>query len=200
MFEQPNNQVGVGAAGNQPKLGFMERVDQYYAEKNNWKKLNGGSPISTDINATLELLNANVHPTSPNLAEMVKASVLKYAAEGQTFEQIWSDKILEGANFVGIVDGVFGFYKGEEKLPTNNKPLQISAMPVVLELREKERSMVMNRAKLARGAMMADFQAKVEVVPAVVAPVVEESVASVVETPVAVETEFPELEITAGQL
>ena len=168
MFVQPDNQEVTAtvekSAGNAPRAGFVERVDQFYAEKNDWKKMNGGCPISADINATLELLSSSVHPAVADLPAMVRASVLKYAAEGQSFEQIWSDKISEGGNFVGVVDGVFGFYRGEEKLQTNNKPLQISAMPAVLQLREKERSMVKDRAKLAREALLADFRGpKVEI-------------------------------------
>jgi len=217
MFEQPNNQGVNGAAANQPRPGFMDRVDIYYAEKNNWKKMNGGSPISPDIDGTLELLRSNVHPTTENLAAMVRASVLKYAVEGQTFEQIWTDKISEGANYVGVVDGVFGFYRGEEKLPTNNKPLLISAMPVALEFREKEREMVKEKARQARQAMMADFKAKAEIpvvevtqleVPVVAVPIVPEASSVEVAQPAPqyqfIQTgtalELPEMEITAGQL
>ena len=154
-----------------PKSALVERVDQYYAEKNDWKKLNGGCPISQDIDATLLLLKHSVHPVNEDLELMVKSSILKYAVEGETVEKIWTDKIAEGANFVGVVDGVFGFYRGEEKLRTNNKPLQISAMPVVLEFREKEKELIKDRAKLARQSLMANLRAEMSGASPAEAPV-----------------------------
>jgi hypothetical protein len=157
MFKNTKNQVMSGSSG-QPKAGLTERVDQYYAEKNAWKKMNGACPISADIEATLELLRSAVSPETEDLADMIRTSVSKYAAEGQTFEQIWSYKMSDGANSVAVVDGVFGFYRGAEKLPTNNKPLRISAMPIVLELREKERLLIMYGDSLAKRAMMVNFR------------------------------------------
>lgn len=181
MIEQPNNQTIPEA----PKSALTDRVDQFYAEKNDWKKLNGGCPISADIDATLQLLQMKLHPTTENVPGMVRASVLNYAVGGQTFEQIWADKLAEGANFVGVVDGVFGFYRGEEKLKTNNKPLQISAMPVVLEFREREKELIKDRAKIARQSLMANLRAEMQT-----------GAAPVSETPQA----SPDLNITEGQL
>lgn len=151
MIEQPSyNQVPETKEAVKPRLGLTERVDQYYAEKKNWRELNGGCPISPDIKETLQRLKENVFPRKENLPAMISASISKYCAEGQTIEQIWQEKIQEGANFVGVVKGVFGFYRGEEKLKTNNKPLRVSAMPIFLEFHERERAELMARFRAER--------------------------------------------------
>ena len=132
------NLVNNNSGNNNSRSNLSDRLNQYYLEKNSWKELNGGCPISADIEGTLDLLSKKVFPKQDNLPEMVKASIVDNAEEGQTLEQIWTDKLAEGANFVGIVAGLFGFYRGEEKLQIRNKPLSISGTPLIYQLRKVE--------------------------------------------------------------
>ena len=142
-------------------LGAVDvRVDQFWAEKNEWKKINGGCAISPDkdLEKTLKLLAENISPKQENLAEMVRVSVEKQDSQGRKLAEIWGEKIAQGVNIVGIQDGVFHFYKDSEILAEDNKPLRISAMPAVLQLREKEKAMVSNRIREAILALREDIQ------------------------------------------
>lgn len=136
------------------------RIDQFWAEKNEWKKINGGCAISPDkdLEKTLKLLEESVLPKQENLSAMVRASVEKQDAQGRKLAEIWGEKIAQGVNIVGIQDGVFHFYKDSEILAENNKPLRISAMPAVLQLREKEKAMVSSRVREAILALREDIQ------------------------------------------
>jgi hypothetical protein len=159
MAELMLNNQGASSESQEPKnLSLAERADQYLEKQNAWRNLSGGCPISADVEATLTNLSASVRPIQPDLAAMIRAAVLQYGNGSQTFEQIWSDKIAEGANYIGVVEGVFGFYKGDQKLETANKPLRISALPPLLEFREKEKELVRDQARSARAQLMADLR------------------------------------------
>lgn len=151
----PNNQGNDLSIKN---LSLTERADQYMEKQNEWKNLNGGCVISADIELTLKNLTEMVKPATPDLSAMIRAAVLQYGDGKASFTQIWADKIAEGANYVGVIDGVFAFYKGNQKLETANKPLRISALPPLLEFREKEKELVRDQAREARAQLMADLR------------------------------------------
>lgn len=140
------------------KPGLSDRVDKFWAEKNEWKKINGGCAISPDVDATLKLLAANTRPIYENLPAMIRATVEKRDKQGRKLEEIWATKITEGANYVGVLDGVFHFFKGEEVLSEDNKELRFSALPAILQFRDKEKEMVRARTREAMAALRADFQ------------------------------------------
>jgi|GEM_PF-6063399 len=153
--EQPGDQKDF-----QSKLSIAEKVDQFWAEKNEWKKINGGCPISPDkdLEKTLKLLAESVSPKWENLAEMVRVSVEKQDARGRKLSEIWVEKLAQGVNIVGVQDGVFHFYKDSEILAEDNKALRISTMPAVLQLREKEKTLLSSRVREAILALRADIQ------------------------------------------
>lgn len=153
-----NNQGGQNEYKSEQKLSLTERADQYFDKANEWRGLNGGCPISADVEATLKSLTESVRPIQPDLAAKIRAAVLQYGDGSESFGQIWANKIAEGANYVGVVDGVFAFYKGDQKLETANKPLKISALPPLLEFREKEKELVRDRARDARAELMASLR------------------------------------------
>lgn len=142
----------------EPKPALTDRVDQFWLERNEWKKINGGCAISPDLNATLKLLTENVRPAQSDLAGMIRATVEKRDKQGRKLEEIWAGKIAEGANFVGVVEGVFHFFKNEEILTEENHPLKISALPALLQFREKEKAMVRSRTREAMASLRANFQ------------------------------------------
>jgi len=146
----------------QPKLGLSDRVDQYWLEKNAWKKMNGGCPVTPDVTATLKNLTESVNPRNENLAILVRASVESNDAQGRPLEQVWAEKIAQGANYVGVLDGVFHFFKGEEILPETNKPLHISALPAMMEFRENDprKQAIRDRARTEMAALRANFQSE----------------------------------------
>lgn len=156
-MEKTPEQLALEAKPEQ-KLGLSDRVDKFWAEKNDWKKINGGCAISPDVNATLKLLAQNVRPIYENLPAMIRASVEKRDKQGRKLEEIWPAKISEGANYVGVLDGVFHFFKGEEVLSEDNKELRFSALPAILQFRDKEKEMVRARTREAMAALRADFQ------------------------------------------
>lgn len=119
-----------------------DRLDMFWLEKNKWKAINGGCEITPDVTATLTELAANTRPPQENLAAMVRSSVERKDAAGRTLEQIWAEKIAEGATHVGILDGVFHFFKGEEILQEQTVPLEIPVAPPLLQLREEEHKLV----------------------------------------------------------
>lgn len=133
-------------------------MDNYWQEKNDWKKINGGCPVTPDVEDTLKNLSASVRPQHENLSAMIRASVEKRDVQGRPLEQIWAEKIAAGANFVGVLDGVFHFFKGEQILAEDNKPLRISALPAMFEFREKEKQAIHDRARSEMAALRANFQ------------------------------------------
>lgn len=139
MAENMQNQ---GEVNDQPNSPFMNRLDEYWLDKNKWKAMNGGCEISGDMAATLATLAANVRPPFENLSAMVRSAVERKDAAGRTLEQVWAEKITEGATHVGVLDGVFHFFKGEDILPEKNVVLEIPAMPPILQMREQERKLV----------------------------------------------------------
>ena len=58
---------------------------------------------------------------------------------------------------MGVVNGNFGFYRGEEKLMTQNKPLQISALPAEMQLHRIEREKILDNAREQRLALRNEF-------------------------------------------
>lgn len=151
MAENLSNNPGSANAGEKKveatQLSLTERVDKYYVEKNAWKNMNGGCAISADLEETLLRLREAVKPRQEDLPGMLRAAIDSYAVEGQTIEQIWAQKIVEGANFIGVINGIFGFYKGEEQLVVNTKPLKISGLPVILEYRREVMKTAIQQAK-----------------------------------------------------
>ncbi|MCC6643545.1 hypothetical protein IT411_02245 [Candidatus Peregrinibacteria bacterium] len=132
------------------KLPVEARVDQYYQQKFEYKKINGGCALKADIDTTLADLALVTKPTQENLPGKVRAALESKDAKGRKLEEIWADKVAQGATHIGILDGVVNFYKGEEKLPDDNIPLRVHALPLELELREKERNQVKDRFKEMR--------------------------------------------------
>lgn len=119
-----------------------DRLDNFWLEKNRWKEINGGCEITSDIKATLTELAASTRPPRENLAAMVRSAVERKDAAGRSLEQIWAEKITEGATHVGILDGVFHFFKGEDILLEKNVDMKIPAAPLLLQLREEEHKLV----------------------------------------------------------
>ncbi len=149
--EKSNNQVEA------PKAPLSERLNKYYQEKNEFRKMNGGCAIKADIDATLADLSLVTKPTQENLPGLVRAAVESKDAKARKLEEIWAEKISMGATHIGIIDGVVGFYKGEEKLPENNVALKISALPLDLELRDQEKTQVRDRFKELREQFKKEF-------------------------------------------
>lgn len=152
--ENPGQQPEV-----QPKLALGQRVDNYWLEKNDWKRINGGCPISPDPVATLKTLSENVRPVHENLAAMVRSSLERRDKQGRSMEEIWAEKISAGANYVGVLEGVFHFFKDEEILAEDNKDLRISALPAMLEFREKEKQLIRDRTRAEMAALRAGLSA-----------------------------------------
>lgn len=130
-----------------PRQPLTERLDNWWLEKNNFKAFNGGCAIEADSVKTLELLRDNVQPRQENLPDMIRASVIEHDKQHRVLEVIWAEKIAEGATHVGVLDGSFHFFKGEEILPEDNVDLRISAMPAILQLRAKEKQMIVQAAR-----------------------------------------------------
>lgn len=149
--EKPNNQVEA------PKAPLNERLNKFYQEKNDFRKINGGCAIKADIDATLADLSLVTKPTQENLSGLVRAAVESKDAKRRKLEEIWTEKISMGATHIGILDGVVGFYKGEEKLPEDNIALKISALPMELEFREEEKTQLRDRFKDLREKFKREF-------------------------------------------
>ncbi len=137
-----------GANTGRPPLDL--RLQKFAEQEDAGKKFNGGCPISADIDKTLELLRDNVKPYDPDLPGKAMASLEKYLQAGQKIEDVWMQKIAEGANYIGIVGGEVDFYRGEEKLALKTVPLEFPIAPRVMRFREVERGRVKYDAKLAR--------------------------------------------------
>ena len=153
-----------------PKAPLNERLNKYYQEKNDFRKVNGGCAIKADIGATLADLSLVTKPTQENLPGLVRAAVESKDAKSRKLEEIWAEKIAMGATHIGILDGVVGFYKGEEKLPEDNVALKISALPLDLELRDKEKTQVRDRFKELREQFKKEFFGTPTVAPLEVKP------------------------------
>lgn len=132
---------------NEKAKPLEARLNDFYEQKNAFRKLNGEVPFAEDMDKTLQALEVIVG--DENLLEKVKSSFVKYATEGKTPEQIWQDQAAAGADSVKVIDGVFGFYRGPEKLPDNTKPLEISVLPQAYLLREQEKQLIISRSKSA---------------------------------------------------
>ncbi|MGL5831210.1 MAG: hypothetical protein ACRCZE_03610 [Candidatus Altimarinota bacterium] len=122
-----------------------DRLNDFYEQKNAFRKLNGEAPMGEDMQKTLQALEVLVG--DENLSAKVLTSLGKYSAEGKTAEQVWLDQKAAGANMVKIVEGIFGFYRGEEKLPDNTRPMEISVLPQAYLLRQQEKLSIMSRTK-----------------------------------------------------
>jgi hypothetical protein len=141
MSEQlPNN-------WNEKAKPLEGRLNDFYEQKNAFRKLNGEMPFVEDMEKTLQALELVMG--EKGLVEKIKTSLSKYSLEGKAAEQVWADQAAAGANIVKVVDGVFGFYRGVEKLPDNTKPLEISVLPQAYLLREQEKQLIMSRSKTA---------------------------------------------------
>jgi len=148
---------GALPAGRPP---LEQRLAQFQEQEVAWKLYNGGCPLSADIAQTLELLKQNVRPYNEDMPVRVIAALQTYLKPGQTIEDVWMQKVAEGANFVGVENGEFSFYRGEEKLPTNNKPMEYSVAPAVMRYREVEKSQIRDAARLARQQMINELRTK----------------------------------------
>lgn len=133
------------------------RLDRYLERKNAWRSMNGSFPMSADMEATLSGLAAAVTPAQEDLQGMVRASMAAYCDGTQTMEEIWREKVAEGADTVRVVDGVFGFYRGEEQLVVKTRPMTISVLPEILEMREDEREWVIGTARAEAGVGSVDW-------------------------------------------
>lgn len=60
----------------------------------------------------------------------------------RTLETIWAEKIAEGATHVGVLEGRFHFFRGEEILPEDNDALRIPVMPAILRFRAVEKARI----------------------------------------------------------
>jgi hypothetical protein len=142
------------------KLPLEQRVAAFAEQEDAWRKYNGGCLISGDIDATLKLLQENVKPADPDLQTKVMISLEKYLQPGQKIADVWMQKIAEGANYIGIINGEFGFYRGEEKLETPNVPLEFPVAPRVMRFREVEKEGIRTAAKEARQKIIDEMNNK----------------------------------------
>lgn len=124
------------------KLPLTERLDNWWLDKNSYKGFNGGCAIEADPTKTLQLLSDNVMPRQDNLPDLVRTSVEGHDKQHRALEVIWAEKIAEGATHVGVLEGSFHFFKGEDILPEDNVDLRISALPPILQFREREHEMI----------------------------------------------------------
>jgi hypothetical protein len=127
------------------KTPVVERLDNYWVDKNKWKAMNGGCAIEGDLVKTLANLAAGVKPAKENLPAMVRSAVERKDAQGRKLEQIWAEKITEGATHVGVLEGVFHFFRGEDILPEDNVPLKIPALPPLLQMRDEEKRLLVEQ-------------------------------------------------------
>ncbi len=130
--------------------GLNDRFGNYWQDKNDWKNINGGCPIKADLKITLQDLKANCQPVFENLPAMVRSSVEKNDKQRRSLEQIWMEKIAEGASHVGVIDGVFHFFKGEEIIPEDNVDMRIPVMPPILQFRETEKQQIKEKMSALR--------------------------------------------------
>lgn len=121
---------------------LADRLDSWWLEQNAWKALNGGCAISADLKGTLELLRDNVLPRREDLPELVRRTVEGKDKSKRDLETIWAEKITEGATHVGVLEGAFHFFRGEEMLPEDNDDLRINALPPILRFRAIEKGRV----------------------------------------------------------
>ncbi len=121
---------------------LADRLNGWWLEQNAWKALNGGCVISADTRATLLLLRENVLPRREDLPDLIRRSVEGRDRGKRTLETIWSEKIAEGATHVGVLEGRFHFFRGEDVLPEDNDDLRIPVMPAVLRFRAVEKARI----------------------------------------------------------
>jgi hypothetical protein len=148
----------AGSTGGKPPL--EQRMAAFAEQEDSWRKYNGGCPISGDIDATLKLLQENVKPSDPALQTKAMISLERYLQPGQKIEDVWTQKIAEGANYIGIINGEFGFYRGEEKLETPNVPLGFPVAPRVMRFREVEKDGIRSAARGARQKIIDEMNNK----------------------------------------
>jgi hypothetical protein len=132
---------------NEKAKPLEARLNDFSESKNAFRKLNGEVPFSADMQKTLQALEVVVG--DEQLSAKVISSLNRYSAEGMTADQVWSSQMAAGADSVKVVEGVLGFYRGEEKLPDNTKPLEISVLPQTYLLRQQEKQLIMSRSKEA---------------------------------------------------
>jgi hypothetical protein len=143
------NQPGQSGTSGPVRNSLDERYKEFLNKQESWKQFNGGCPISSDMDQTLELLEKSVRPQKENIPGKVQAALKAYLQDGQNIRDVWMAKIAEGANYVGIVDGEFAFYRGNDRLETNNKPMEFSVMPGVMRFREAEKKQIHEQARSA---------------------------------------------------
>ena len=140
------------------KLPLPDRLDQRQLKLNEFQKINGGCVISADIEATLQKLKEACKPTTENLPARVRSSVEKTDKQGRPLDVIWSEKIAEGATHVGVIDGAFHFFKGDQILSENNKDFRMSALPPVWQMREEEKAKVREGVKAQIAELRSHFR------------------------------------------
>jgi len=125
-----------------------QRYNDFLDQKSAFRNMNGLIEMSPDINDTLKRLTEVVQPATPNLTDIIRTSIGNYGVKNLTLEKLWMDNIKEGANIIAVVDGVLGFYKDKEKLSDPTRVLRIPVLPLIYDLRKKERFLVLDQVKL----------------------------------------------------
>lgn len=139
------------------KESLSQRLDDFAEKETAYLQINGGARISGNIEESLKLLTENIFPKLDNLPTIIRRAVETRDKQGRSLEEIWQEKIQQGANFIGVLNGVFHFFKDEEILSEDNVDLKVSALPRILRMREVERQKIYENTRLEMSALRANL-------------------------------------------
>ncbi len=142
---------------NQKRENLSQRLNDFTEQETAYLKINGGSKILGNMEESLKLLAENIFPRQDNLPEMIRRAIESRDKQGRSLEEIWQEKIQQGADYIGVLDGTFHFFKGEEILDEDNVDLRVSALPRILRMREVERNRIIEDSKRELSSLKAEL-------------------------------------------